>query len=84
MLILLSNILRVGKYLVMNGIPMILCFISVMWKVCLNGLFKSLFCSIVLVGTRKNWIFPLFVNDQPCAVASLLAVLEEIVLDVKF
>ena len=48
-LILLSNILIVGIYLVMNGIAMILCFISVMWKVCLNGLFKNLFCSIVLV-----------------------------------
>ena len=57
-LILLSNILIVGMYLVMNGFPMILCFISVMWKVCLNGLFKSLFCSIVLVGTRNSWIFP--------------------------
>ena len=53
---------------------MILCFISVMWKVCLNGLFKSLFCSIVLVGTRKSWIFPYFVKVEPCAVASLLAV----------
>ena len=57
-LILLSIILIVGMYLVMNGIPMIMCFISVMWKVCLKGLFKSLFCSIVLVGTRKSWIFP--------------------------
>ena len=57
-LILLSNILIVGMSLVMNGIPMILCFISVMWKVCSNGLFKSLFCFIVLVGTRKIWIIP--------------------------
>ena len=53
---------------------MILCFISVLWKVCLNGLFKSLFCSIVLVGTRKSWIFPLLINAEPCAVANLLAV----------
>ena len=28
--------------------------LSVIWKVCLNGLFESLFCSIVLVGTRKE------------------------------
>ena len=56
--ILLSNILIVGMYLVMNGIPMILYFISEMWKVFLKGIFKSLFCSIVLVGTRKNCIFP--------------------------
>ena len=57
-LILLSNLLIVDMYILMNGIPMILCFISVIWKVCLNGLFKSLFCSIVLVGTRNSWIFP--------------------------
>ena len=48
-MILLSNILIVDIYLVMNGIPKILCFVSVMWDVCLNGLFKSLFCSVVLV-----------------------------------
>ena len=40
-LILLSKILIVGMYLVMNGIPMILCFISEMWKVFLKGIFKS-------------------------------------------
>ena len=57
-LILLSNNLIVCMYLVMNGTPIVLCFISVMWKVCLIGLFRSLFCSIVLVGTRKSWIFP--------------------------
>ena len=48
----------VGIYLVINRMPMILCFISVMWNVCLNGLFKILFCSIVVLGTRKSWIFP--------------------------
>ena len=58
MLILLSNKLIVGLYLVMNVIPIMFCFTSVMWDVCLEGLFKSLFCSIVLVGTRKSWIFP--------------------------
>ena len=58
MLILLLNILIVGTYSVMNGFPMILCFISVLWKVWLSGLFKSLFCSIGLVRTRKSWIFP--------------------------
>ena len=41
----------------MDGIPIMLCFISVIWNVCLKGLFRSLFCSIVLVGTRKSWIF---------------------------
>ena len=55
---------------------MILCFISVMWKVCLNGLLMSLFRSIVRVGTRKIWIFPKFVKADPCAVASLLVVLK--------
>ena len=52
------KIFIVGIYLVINGIPMILCFISVIWKVCLNGLLTSLFCSIVRVGTKKSWIFP--------------------------
>ena len=57
---------------------MILCFISVMWNVCLNGLFKSLFCSTVFVGTRKSWIFPQIVNREPCAVGRLLVVFEGI------
>ena len=51
---LLCKMFIVGIYLVINGIPMILCLISVMWNVCLNGLFKILFCSIVQVGTRKS------------------------------
>ena len=55
--ILLLKSFIVGIYLVINGIPLRLCFISVMWKVCLNGLLMSLFCSIVRVGTRKRWIF---------------------------
>ena len=57
-LILLSNILIFGIYLVIKGIRMILCFISVIRKVCLNDFFKSSFCSIVLVGTRKSCLFP--------------------------
>ena len=64
----------VGIYLVINGMPMILGFISVMWNVCLNGLVKILFYSIVLVGTRKFWNFPGFTSVDPCAVANLLAV----------
>ena len=56
--ILLFKMLIVGIYLVINGMPIILCLISVIWNICLNGLFKVLFCSIVLVGTRNNWIFP--------------------------
>ena len=39
--ILLFKMLIVGKYLVTNCIPAILCFISVIWNVCLNGLAKS-------------------------------------------
>ena len=50
--------LIVGIYLDINGMPMILCLISVIGNICLNGLFKILFCSIVLVGRRNNWIFP--------------------------
>ena len=56
--ILLIKMFIVGIYLVINGMPMILGFIYVMWNVCLNGLVKILFCSIVLAGTRKFWIFP--------------------------
>ena len=52
--ILLFKMLIVGIYLEINGIPMILCLISVIWNICLNGLFKILFCSIVLVGRRNN------------------------------
>ena len=48
-LVLLSKILLFGKNLVINGIPMILCFISVIRKVFLKELFKSSFYSIVLV-----------------------------------
>ena len=53
-----------GIHLVINGIPTILCFISVMWKVCLKGLVKNLFCSIVRVGIRNNWIFPNLVKHD--------------------
>ena len=51
------EIFIVGMYFVMNGIPIIFCFISVMWNVCLNGLLTNLCCSIVRVRTMKNWIF---------------------------
>ena len=54
--ILLFKMLIVGIYLVKNGILKILFFLSVIWKVCLNGLFKSLFC------------FPLFEWEQERAV----------------
>ena len=57
---------------------MILCFMSVMWNVCLNGLLKSLFCSIVLVEIRKSWNFPKFVNVEPCSAASLLVIFKGI------
>ena len=55
--ILLFKIFIVRIYLVKNGISILLCFISVIWKVCLNGLLKKLFFSIARVGTRKSWIF---------------------------
>ena len=42
------------------------------------GLFKSVFCSLVLVGTRKSWIVPYFFNVEPCVVANLLAVFKRI------
>ena len=57
---------------------MILCFISVIWKVCLNGLLKKLFCSIVRVGTRKSCVFPEFLKVDPGSVASLLGVWKDI------
>ena len=59
-LILLSNILIVGLYLVIlviNGMPRILFFISVIWKVCLNGLFKSLFLFLCFSGNKEKLIF---------------------------
>ena len=62
---------------------MILYFMSVIWKICLKGFLNSLFCSIVRVGTTKSWIFPQFVKLDSCAVASLLVVLQGIILDVK-
>ena len=58
---------------------MILDFISVMGKVCLNGLLMSLFCTIVRVGTSKSWIFQYFVKVDPCVVASSLVVLKGII-----
>ena len=76
--------LIVGIYLVINGITMILCFISVMRKVCSNGLFKSLFFSIVRVGTKKSCIFPKFNKVEPFAIASLLAVFKGINFGCKF
>ena len=37
----------VGMYLVKNGFLTILCFMSVMWNICLKSLLKSLFDSSV-------------------------------------
>ena len=53
---LLSKMVIVGIYYVVNGIPIILCFISVMWNICLKGLFKNLFCSIDWVGTMYSFL----------------------------
>ena len=74
MCILLFKILIVGIYLVINVIPILLCFSTVILNVCLIGLVKNLFCSIVRVGIRNSWIFPKLVKLDPCAVASLLEV----------
>ena len=79
--ILLFKILSVGMFLIINSIPTILCFISVMWNVCLNGLVKSSFCSHVRVGKRNIWIFSKLVKFGPSVVAYLLEVLTW---DVKF
>ena len=66
-------------YLVINGIATTLCFIFLIWNVCLKILVKKLFCcSIVQVGTRKNCIFPKLIKHDPFAVANLLEVLEDI------
>ena len=57
MLIVLSSIIIVGIFLVMNGIPMILCFISVLWNVCLNGVFKSLIWFHCFCGNKEKLDF---------------------------
>ena len=77
-IILLFKTLIVGIFLVINGIPIILCFISVIWNIWLKGLVKSSFCFIVRVGIRNSWIFPKLVKFDPCAVATLLEVFESI------
>ena len=50
----LFKLFLVGIFLVINGILTILCFMSVMWNVCLKDLRKSLFCSIVRDGIRSK------------------------------
>ena len=80
---LLFQILIVGIYLVINGIPKIWCFISVIWNVCLKGLVKSLICSIVRVGIRNSRTFPKLVKLDPCGVANLLDVFESINFECK-
>ena len=42
--------LIVGIYLEINGIPMILCLISVIWNICLNGWLKFCFAPLFLWG----------------------------------
>ena len=49
-----DKIIIVGKNLVINGISRTLCFISVIWDVCLKDLVKNLIFSIIQVGTRNN------------------------------
>ena len=81
----LFKILIEGINFVINSVSTRFCFISVMLNICLKYLFHSLFCTIVRVGTRKNWIFPKYVNlILPCAVANLLEVFNGIILDVEF
>ena len=76
--ILLFKTIIVGIYLVINGIPTITCFISVIWKFCWNGLVKNLFRSIFRGGTWNSWTFPKFVKLDSCAVANPLDVFEGI------
>ena len=51
---LLLKIFIVEIYLVFNGIPIILCLISIIWNICLKGLSERLICSIVRVGISNN------------------------------
>ena len=46
------------------------------WEICLNGLFGSLFPSIVRVGTWNEWIFANSIKLDPCVVFILLDVLK--------
>ena len=47
----------VGMYLVKNVFLTLLCLMSVMWKICLKNLLKSLFGSIVRFGTKTIEFF---------------------------
>ena len=51
--ILLFKMLIVGIYLEINGIPMILCLISVIWNICLNGLVKIFVLLHCSCGEKK-------------------------------
>ena len=50
MCFLLFKALKVGIFLLIDGIAIILFIKSVIWNVCLKGLVKRLFCSRVRVG----------------------------------
>ena len=57
---------------------------DIVFYICeVEGLFKwfahEFVCPIVREGTRKSWIFQYFVEVDPCAVASMLAVLKGII-----
>ena len=51
--ILLFKMLIVGIYLDINVMPMILCLISVILNICLNGWFKILFCFHCSCGNKE-------------------------------
>ena len=83
MCFLLFKTLKVGIFLLIDGIAIILYIKSVIWNVCLKGLVKRLFCSIVRVGIRNSWIFPKFVKLDPDAVANLLEVFKDVIFACK-
>ena len=61
--------LIVGIYLERNGIPIILCLISVIWNICLNGLFK-IFALLFLWGEEIIGFF----HSLPMLILVLLLV----------
>ena len=80
-------LLIVGVYLVIIGILTILCFISVIWNLCLNclkGLVKSLFCSLFRKGARNNSIFQNFPSLILVLLLGCLRFYRVLNLDVKF
>ena len=72
----------VGIYLVTNGIPTIF-FTSVMWNICLKVPCKSLFCSIVRVGTKMDNFYHILLDLYLVKWLVYLSFWKRIVLDVE-